>query len=146
MDLGADLLLWPAMEFARDTGDPTATAPLTLVTEAGITKGVMIFFPIYDQAQPPQNVLERRAALRGFVAGTLRLDTLITTAMQGLKGRNLSLYLLDELLSADQQFLCGFDTNTNTCLCDALSMRESRFLLRGCIIARWWMWATAIGP
>lgn len=131
MDLGADLLLWPAMEFARDTGDPTATAPLTLVTEAGTTKGVMIFFPIYDQAQPSHNVLERRAALRGFVAGTLRLDTLITAAMQGLKGRNLSLYLLDELLPADQQFLCGFDTNTNTCLCDALSMRESRLPPQG---------------
>jgi|GEM_PF-5590087 len=126
MDPATDPQLWPAMESARDTGEPAASAPFTMTTETGRTLGITIFYPIYQQDQPCRNVTERRAALRGFVAGTLRLDTLITTAMGSLKGRNLMLYLLDELLPADQQLLCVFAVQTNMCICGSAIRSRSR--------------------
>jgi PAS domain S-box-containing protein len=120
-DLSADPILWEAMKFARDTGEPATTPAFQLETLTGPTLGFTVFYPVYDQDRSLRDVVERRAALRGFVAGTFSLDPLIANTLQGLKGRQLSLVLLDELLPPDQKQLCIFDTNAGKCQLSALS-------------------------
>jgi PAS domain S-box-containing protein len=71
-DLGSDPLRRKALEAAAHSGLSTATAPVTLVQETGNQKGILIYRPVFDAADPPR--------LRGFVLAVLRMGTLLRNA------------------------------------------------------------------
>jgi signal transduction histidine kinase len=80
-----------AVENARDTARPTATAPLRLVTEQGTeARGVLILLPVYrgDTQTPPSPVRAER--FRGAAYAALRLPDL----MRGIteEGDDLEVY------------------------------------------------------
>jgi signal transduction histidine kinase/ActR/RegA family two-component response regulator len=68
-----------AMDRARDTGEPAATAKLTLEQEIYPDKqpGFVIYAPVYETAGVPPTVAERRAKLNGFVYGPFRVHDLL---------------------------------------------------------------------
>src|SRR5690606_29123445 len=88
--IGYDMFTEPArraaMERARDTGEPAASAPVTLVQEIDSQKqpGFLIYVPVYDGGQVPPTVEERRARLRGFVYSPFRAGDLF----EGILGSN----------------------------------------------------------
>ncbi len=80
--LGFDILSNPlraaAIETARDTARPTATAPIDLVQESSTQKGMLALLPIYRGGSDPGNESARRVGLRGFAVGVYRLGDLLT--------------------------------------------------------------------
>jgi signal transduction histidine kinase len=69
-----------AMERARDTGEPAASGPVTLVQEidANVQTGFLLYLPVYRDHPPPTTVEARREQLRGFVYGAFRIDDLLS--------------------------------------------------------------------
>jgi signal transduction histidine kinase/CHASE1-domain containing sensor protein/CheY-like chemotaxis protein len=74
-----------AMERARDTGEPAASARVTLVQEIDERKqpGFLIYSPIYRGGATPSTLEARRAALVGFVYSPFRAVDLL----EGIFGR-----------------------------------------------------------
>ncbi len=66
---------------ARDSGEPAATAPLTLVQDVGYATGqaVLVFFPVYGSGTP-DTPAARAAQLRGFVDIGLRIPDVVAAA------------------------------------------------------------------
>ncbi len=85
--LGFDISSNPAravaIETARDTGRPTATAPIDLVQESGTQKGMLALMPVYQGGTDPGSAPSRRAALRGFAVGVYRLKDLLAETFRG---------------------------------------------------------------
>ena len=93
--LGFDLVSNPerraAIEAARDSGQPRASGPVTLVQERQLQAGFLIFVPVYGKGLPAGTVAQRREALRGMVLGVFRTSDLLGAALgtirqQGLRG------------------------------------------------------------
>ncbi len=80
--MGYDMFSEPnrqkAMARARDTGNASATAVVSLVQEAGENKqpGFLIYYPVYS-GNEPTTVTARQQELEGFAYGAFRLTNLI---------------------------------------------------------------------
>jgi diguanylate cyclase len=72
-DVGSEPLRAPFLARARDTGRPIATPVVKLLLGG---KGFNVFQAIYRDGAPTATVAERRRALIGFAAGTLRVADL----------------------------------------------------------------------
>jgi signal transduction histidine kinase/CHASE1-domain containing sensor protein len=87
--LGFDLMTDPtrraAMEQARDTAVPVATARALLLTEVDGRRppGFLIFLPIYRGGTPPATIAERRAALEGYAYLPFRARDFVEDALDG---------------------------------------------------------------
>ncbi|HEY1854378.1 MAG TPA: diguanylate cyclase [Solirubrobacterales bacterium] len=80
-DVGAESERAPYLERARDTGRPVATPVIKLLLGG---PGINIYQAIYRDGAPVATVAERRRALIGFAAGTLRVVDLASTVDQAL--------------------------------------------------------------
>lgn len=86
--IGYDMFSEPvrneAMSRARDSGEPAASAQVTLVQEIDRHKqaGFLLYVPVYAQPADGVAVETRRALLRGFVYSPFRVDDL----MRGIFG------------------------------------------------------------
>jgi PAS domain S-box-containing protein len=79
-DMYSDPTRRAAMDRARDTGLPTASASVTLVQDAGEKQqraGFLMYVPIYRGARTPATPLERRAALVGFTQAVYHVHDLV---------------------------------------------------------------------
>ncbi len=65
-----------AMEHARDTGETSMSAKVTLAQETsqGIQAGMLMYLPFYKNGAPHNTLAERRANLVGYVYGAFRLN------------------------------------------------------------------------
>ena len=85
--LGFDIFSNPvravAIEKARDSGRPMATAPIDLVQESGTQKGMLALSPVYEGGSDPGTESARRETLRGFTVGVYRLGDLLTETFRG---------------------------------------------------------------
>jgi CHASE1-domain containing sensor protein len=104
--LGFDIFSDPtraaAIETARNTGRPTATAPVDLVQESGTQKGMLALLPIYDGGSDPGSESARRTALRGFAVGVYRLGDLLTQTFRSKEWDSVEITLADVSDSADR--------------------------------------------
>lgn len=73
-----------AMERARDTGQATATAAVSLVQETrrDVQHGFLVYVAVYQRGSEPATVAERREQLLGFVYSPFRVRNLV----QGILG------------------------------------------------------------
>ena len=94
-----------ALDLARDTGKPVATARITLVQETGKQFGILVFMPVYRNGLPHNTLDERRQNLAGYMVGVFRGGDLVNTALAGLEQEGLVYRLHDESARADKQFL-----------------------------------------
>ena len=96
--LGYDMFTEPtrraAMERARDTGEPAASGPVTLVQEAegDPRAGFLIFMPVYHTPVAPPTVEERRRALYGFVYSPFRATDLLRDILSPQRGLGFRVY------------------------------------------------------
>lgn len=77
-DLGSDPLRARVMQRAGDSGRAVAT-PFVQLLIGGI--GVNVFRPIYRDGAPRATAAQRRAALKGFIAGSFRVHDVAAAAL-----------------------------------------------------------------
>ena len=66
-----------AAERARDSGRPSATAPITLVQEQGEQSAFLLMLPLYERGTDVSTLAGRRAAFTGVVYAAFRMDDLV---------------------------------------------------------------------
>jgi CHASE1-domain containing sensor protein len=86
-----------AIERARDTGEASLSGKIALPGEAFRGQppqlaGVVLFMPVYRKGIAPGTVEERRAALQGLVAGTVRVNDALVIGSHALRDLELELY------------------------------------------------------
>ncbi|MCA9057733.1 MAG: CHASE domain-containing protein [Planctomycetaceae bacterium] len=116
IDLGSCPIRRQAIERARDTGLPTATAPVVLARaeqsvpalpsgdaradeasepNPGDSLGVLLFVPIYRNDQPTETIEQRRENLVGFALGVTRIPDLIRSAFSESASSEMALQVRD---------------------------------------------------
>lgn len=76
-DLGSNPIRLQALNQARDSGEMTATARISLVQETASQAGFLVFLPIYSA--PSATLVERQRNLRGFGLAVYRVDEMVKT-------------------------------------------------------------------
>lgn len=99
-DMHAEPVRRAALQQARDSGEPTLSAKVTLLhlSERQKTTGALLFVPVYRQDLVAYTEDERRAALQGYVYCPFRMSQL----MQTIAGSNAA-DLRFELFDGDQR-------------------------------------------
>ena len=78
IDLASEPRRQAALNAARDSGEPTATAPLDLIQAAQQGSGILIFVPVYEPRAKLQTVQQRREHLQGHVVGVIRVPDAVS--------------------------------------------------------------------
>ena len=78
-DMYSEPLRRQAMQAARDTGLPTLSGVVDLVQDAGAAHraGMLLYSPVYSDAQVPPDTAARRARLRGWVYVPFHADVFV---------------------------------------------------------------------
>lgn len=77
LDAGSEPVRRSAVQRAVDTGEPTLSAPVTLVQDQHKTPGMLFFVPVYAVGAQTSNASERRAALRGLLYAPIVIEELL---------------------------------------------------------------------
>ena len=93
-DVGSEPRRRLALEKARDSGEPSATAPIRLAQESGSQRGFVVFEPVYHSE--PKTVEERRAALIGFATAVFRIGDLVEMSLRFAGDNGVALSLHDK--------------------------------------------------
>ncbi|WP_339459806.1 CHASE domain-containing protein [Pseudomonas sp. EA_105y_Pfl2_R69] len=93
-DVASNPLRRQAMLRARDSGQATMTAPISLVQDAQAQPSVLIFHPVY-QGVAPLDLEQRRSALYGYAVAAIRINDLIDNALGVYPADSFQLQLLD---------------------------------------------------
>ncbi|MES2594654.1 MAG: CHASE domain-containing protein [Verrucomicrobiota bacterium] len=83
-----------AMDQARDTGEPKATAPIRLAQESGSQRGFVVYHALYKGSA--DTVAERRETLSGFVTAVFRIGDLVELSLSAIGDNGLALSVRDE--------------------------------------------------
>jgi signal transduction histidine kinase/CheY-like chemotaxis protein len=94
-DLNSDPSRRLALEQARDSGQPVATAPLHLVQESPRQQGLLVLLPVY-QGLPPSSLSDRRDKLAGFAVAVFRVEDLVASVISEMEAKGLEARLLDD--------------------------------------------------
>ena len=108
-DLYSDELRHEAIDKARDSGEITTTARITLVQENDSQYGALAFLPVYRNGIPHQTLEQRRNNILGYVVGVFRDGDIVTSALKELDRKGLSYQLIDESASAAEQLIFSSD-------------------------------------
>ena len=95
-DVASDPVRREALNQARDTGKPRATDATTLVQDAELKPGFLVFLPIYRNGLPQKTPEERRRNLQGYATGAFRIDDLIKTSLNGEEPKDVEIRLYDD--------------------------------------------------
>ncbi|GEP41077.1 CHASE domain-containing protein [Brevifollis gellanilyticus] len=93
-DVGSEPRRLIAMDQARDTGEPKATAPIRLAQEPGSQRGFVVYHALYQG--PIDSVESRRTSLSGFAAAVFRIGDLIELSLSAIGDNGLALSVRDE--------------------------------------------------
>ena len=109
--MGYDMFTEPArreaMERARDSGAPAASARVRLVQEGKDQTpqwGFLIYTPVYRNGAPTDTVERRRAALAGYVYSPYRIDDFLA-AITLAKNYDVSFQIYDGTVADSEGFL-----------------------------------------
>ena len=83
-----------ALQIARDTGQPSATAPIRLAQEQESQRGFVVFYPLYQG--PTQTVDERRSSLTGFATAVFRIGDLVELSLRQVGENGVLLTVFDQ--------------------------------------------------
>ena len=88
-DLYGDPARRVAMDWARDTGQPTLTGRVMIGKQSGSQEqaGVLLFLPLFERGKPVTSRDDRQSALKGYVYASIRMGDLIT-AVRGINAQH----------------------------------------------------------
>ncbi len=104
-DMGSHPSARPALERARDTGEPAATGRVPLMSATGAQTGFLVFLPVYRAGVRLLGVAERRENLLGFVGATYHIGEFIEAALGGTAPQGLNFKLIDRDASSNERAL-----------------------------------------
>ena len=93
-DLASNQTRLQALNSARASGQPTATARITLVQEDAKQFGFLVFSPVYE-ASEPDAAGSASDSLKGFVLAVYRVGDMIEKSLSYLTEQPLTLYVED---------------------------------------------------
>lgn len=96
-DLSSNSVRRTSLELARDSGAMTTTAKIRLVQETKKSFGFLTFAPVYHKGQNLDNATQRNQALKGFVLGVFRIDSLMQNAAAQAQNSSLLISLHDNI-------------------------------------------------
>ncbi|GAB6037078.1 hypothetical protein JCM15519_16370 [Fundidesulfovibrio butyratiphilus] len=144
-DLGSSPSRLQALEAARDSGFPMASARVKLVQDVGSHYGFLLFYPVYASAKPLLTVEQRREALLGFALGVFRYSDMLQNALSALRNRKMGLELRDlsapegeQLLYSDFGVQWGLSGESGSRLPENLFKQDLTFAGR-----KWQIWVMA---
>jgi len=111
-DLNSSPTRRASLEYARDSGNMTATAKIRLVQERGESFGFLMIAPVYSAGLELGDAGQRSRALKGYVTGVFRVDSLMEKPNELALDEMLTLALID-LASASGGLLYGTETETS---------------------------------
>ncbi|WP_347507040.1 CHASE domain-containing protein [Pseudomonas anguilliseptica] len=127
-DIASDPLRRRALDQARDSAQATMTAPISLVQDAQAQPGVLIFYPVYQGAEPP--ALQQRASeVRGYAVAVIRISDLIDSALGVYPAESFQLHL-EDVTETSAQSLYGQASSDLPAYAKALVWQE-RFQVAG---------------
>lgn len=95
-----------AMDRAIDTGKPSMTGKVTLVSESRPGRAsFLLYLPIYDESKPVSTVAERQAAITGFSYVAVDFKTLIDSVLDFDHSPNLGIKLTDDASGNKDDFV-----------------------------------------
>jgi len=104
-DVASDPVRRDALSRARDTGEPAATEPITLVQETH-RRVVLVFLPIYGRGLSRDTVEERRRNLQGYATGVFRVSDVMRASLGDMVAtEGLQIRLYDETASRQERLL-----------------------------------------
>src|SRR5687767_6705125 len=94
-DVYSDPTRRAAVERARDSGQPTSSAPIRLVADADRQISVALRMPVYRRGASAATVAERRDTFIGTVGLAIRIDDLVGSLLGRELGRDFDLVIYD---------------------------------------------------
>ncbi|MEO8278649.1 MAG: CHASE domain-containing protein [Ideonella sp.] len=82
LDIASEKHRRAAAQQAIASGQPTITAPITLVQDQRRSPGVLLFVPVYRAQARPRNEEERRNALIGLLVAPIVIDDLLNDIVE----------------------------------------------------------------
>ena len=92
-DVGSDRCRREALEKARDSGLPTATAPVRLAQEQRSQRGFLVVHPLYRGT--PETVAQRREQLTGFAVAVFRIGDLVEASLRAAGDKGIAVSIAD---------------------------------------------------
>lgn len=92
-DVGTEATWRRAIDHARDSGKPAATARISLDGDGGTRFGFAVFFPLFRVGAPDETLAERRENLAGFAMGMFGIDEMVQAAPR--QPEKVRIYLFD---------------------------------------------------
>jgi len=96
LDLNSNTTRRASLEYARDSGEMTATAKINLVQNQSIAIGFLIIAPVYQHNATLTTKTSRINALKGYVSGAFIINNLIKSTQNQADIERLELTLLDK--------------------------------------------------
>ncbi|MDL2355128.1 MAG: diguanylate cyclase [Pseudomonadota bacterium] len=118
MDFSAIPERWAAMQLARDSGQTTATSKHFYTNIPTTLPIILVFTPIYDATIAHPSVLQRRAALRGFVFAVFDIGEMVERVM-GLEFHALFDLEIYDGAVADKNVLYDGDKRSHILMADS---------------------------
>jgi signal transduction histidine kinase/CheY-like chemotaxis protein len=112
-DLNSDPRRQGALEQARATGEPIATAPIKLAQGPANQPGMLVLLPIYDGPTPATGA-ERRARIAGFAVAVFRVNDLVRDVFQKLASRGIYARLFDGSPQGELLYAGGDDADEHS--------------------------------
>ncbi|MBB6340284.1 PAS domain S-box-containing protein [Pseudomonas fluvialis] len=126
--LGVDIYYDPirreALDRARDSGQLSMTAPITLVQDDQPRPGMLVFQPVYQTGSVPPTVQARRQQLRGFAVAVLRANELIRHSLAAYPEDGYQLQVLD-MTSVPSVKLLGPESLSLPTYAESLTWRDT---------------------
>ncbi len=105
--LGVDVMQEPAyravLEVTRDSGEVVGSEPILLPSEQGLEYGILLARAIYQKGMALDSVVQRRAALQGFVLQLFCIDDFVSESLQGSADLGLEIGIYYENIPGDPQ-------------------------------------------
>lgn len=106
-DLASEPVRWAGMSAAIASSFPSVTGRLRRAQDPDRGWSVMLFAPVYFDAQPPVRGEDRDRSVRGLAVGVLNLDDLVVKATAGHDPDHLRIQIDDLSASPEERRLSG---------------------------------------
>ena len=104
-DLASEPTRWAGMRAAIETASPTVSGRLHLFQDGEDSWSVLLFVPVYPGPRSPTTVADRLRSVTGLALGVLRLDELVSHAIEGLDHSGLVIQVQDLSAAPEDQKL-----------------------------------------
>ena len=110
-DINSNPVRRNALALARATGQPTATAAISLVQDSGVSLGILLMDPVFSQNSETIAANRSVSQLRGYATAVLRIDQFLRSAIARTNTNLYSLKVVDIGDPATATLLFEFGTN-----------------------------------